>query len=271
MMISQFDEKAFIAEFERELNATLGTSDFILDEGMRYATLDGGKRVRPLCVYYGARAISPSVNTDKVIRLALAIELIHNYSLVHDDLPALDNDDYRRGRLSVHKKFGHANGILIGDQLLTQAMCVLTEGASVYGADFAKAGEAITSAAKNMVCGQVRDLNGCTTKDEFLKMYSQKTAALIKGAFNAGAIVAGANALELERMEGFGEAVGLAFQLSDDILDNGEDNSVIGIIGIDETRRLLTEMTESACGIAQSFANADELVAFARRLSVREK
>lgn len=160
--------------FEQSLKNAIGYGNSVIDEGMRYATLDGGKRVRPLCVYYGARSTGKDAEVDEVICLAVAIELIHNYSLVHDDLPAMDNDDYRRGKLSVHKKFGHANGILIGDQLLTLASCVLLDGAREFGSHFARAGQEITSASKRMAFGQANDLQGCETADDFLEMYSQK-------------------------------------------------------------------------------------------------
>lgn len=109
MKISTIDKNEFLFAFEQSLKDAIGYDDNVIDEGMRYAALDGGKRVRPLCVYYGARSTGKDAEVDEVVSLAVAVELIHNYSLVHDDLPAMDNDDYRRGKLSVHKKFGHAN------------------------------------------------------------------------------------------------------------------------------------------------------------------
>ncbi|UKI21643.1 MAG: polyprenyl synthetase family protein [Christensenella sp.] len=174
MKISSVNKTEFLAMVEQSLKNAIGYGNFIIDEGMRYATLDGGKRVRPLCVYYGARATGRDAEVDEIVCIAVAIELIHNYSLVHDDLPAMDNDDYRRGKLSVHKKFGHANGILIGDQLLTLASCVLLDGARAYGSQFARAAQEITVAAKRMVQGQAIDLCGCQSEEDYLDMYSQK-------------------------------------------------------------------------------------------------
>lgn len=257
--------------FEQSLKNAIGYGNSVIDEGMRYATLDGGKRVRPLCVYYGARSTGKDAEVDEVICLAVAIELIHNYSLVHDDLPAMDNDDYRRGKLSVHKKFGHANGILIGDQLLTLASCVLLDGAREFGSHFARAGQEITSAAKRMVLGQANDLQGCETADDFLEMYSQKTAALIVGAFCAGAICAGADFEQIEKIGEYATNIGIAFQLADDLLDEGEEGSIVSVLGADETRDLLCAKTQKAREICAGFSGAKELSDFADALCNRQK
>lgn len=270
MKVSELDINGYLCAFERELALLLADGESIIDEGMRYATLGGGKRVRPLCVFLGARAIDGNADLSAVLRLALGIELIHSYSLVHDDLPAMDNDDYRRGRLSVHKKFGHANGILIGDQLLSEAMRVLLEGSRMYGESFAGAAGELAIGAKEMVIGQMYDLSGCAYEDEYVRMYSQKTAALIRSAFKAGAIIAGATAAQGQKIGELGEAVGIAFQLADDLLDM-DKNSIIKAIGCDRTRQMLEEKTNSACAIAQAFANANELVDFANLLCNRKK
>lgn len=271
MNVSSLTPKTFLPVFERALAKSIGEEGQLLDEGMRYAALCGGKRVRPLCVFLGARAINAECDLDEIVRLAIGVELIHNYSLVHDDLPAMDNDDFRRGKPSVHKQFGHANGILIGDQLLTQATCELLEGARIYGKDFARAAEEIAFAAKAMVYGQQKDLNGCEGEDEFLDMYSQKTAALIRGSFTAGAICAGASFEKIEKIGGMGENIGIAFQLADDLLDEGEENSIVKAIGADGVRHALKQKTERAIEIAACFANENELVDFATMLCAREK
>lgn len=271
MKISTVDKNEFLSIFEQSLRNAIGYGNSVIDEGMRYATLDGGKRVRPLCVYYGARAIGKEAEVDEVICLAVAIELIHNYSLVHDDLPAMDNDDYRRGKLSVHKKFGHANGILIGDQLLTLASCVLLDGARTFGSHFARAAQEITSAAKRMVLGQANDLQGCETADDFLEMYSQKTAALIVGAFGAGAICAGADFEQIGKIGEYALNIGIAFQLADDLLDEGEEGSIVSVLGADETRDLLNAKTQRAREISGGFSGAKELSDFADVLCNRQK
>lgn len=271
MKISSVNKTEFLAMVEQSLKNAIGYGNFIIDEGMRYATLDGGKRVRPLCVYYGARATGRDAEVDEVVCLAVAIELIHNYSLVHDDLPAMDNDDYRRGKLSVHKKFGHANGILIGDQLLTLASCVLLDGARAYGSHFARAAQEITAAAKRMVQGQAIDLCGCQSEEDYLDMYSQKTAALIAGAFTAGAICAEADYEQVEKIDEYAENIGIAFQLADDLLDEGNENSVVTLIGEEAAKDLLLQKTEKACAIAREYFVGEELSAFAKALAVREK
>lgn len=270
MRISETNKTEFLAIFEQELRRCVGEDEFVIDEGMRYATLDGGKRVRPTCVYLGARAVGDA-DVDEIVRLAIGVELVHNYSLVHDDLPAMDNDDYRRGKLSVHKKFGHANGILIGDQLLTLANCVLLDGARRYGSDFARSAQEIMFSAKEMVRGQAIDLAGCESERDYFEMYSQKTSALIRGAFKAGAICAGANLDTTEKIGEFAELVGLAFQLADDLLDEGEENSVVALLGKERTKDVLCEKTAKACEIAKEFCNAQELCDFANALLNRKK
>lgn len=271
MKISSLNRQQFLLAFENALRQTIGEGGFIIDDGMRYAVLDGGKRVRPLCVYFGARSVGGDVDADEVIKLAVGIELIHNYSLVHDDLPAMDNDDYRRGKLSVHKKFGHANGILIGDQLLTMASVVLMDGAREYGLTFAKSAQAILSAAKSMVDGQAKDLGGCQSQEEYLKMYSQKTAALIKGAFVSGAICARASEEQIRIVEEYGEHIGIAFQLADDVLDDGEEGSLSSLIGKDGTVAMLKERTFLAKSLCNRFSNGEELDEFAAMLCARTK
>ena len=271
MKISTIGKNEFLFMVEQSLKNAIGEGNSVIDEGMRYATLDGGKRVRPLCVYYGARSTGKDAEVDEAACLAVAIELIHNYSLVHDDLPAMDNDDYRRGKLSVHKKFGHANGILIGDQLLTLAACVLLDGARVFGAHFARAAQEITIAAKRMVLGQANDLRGCENANDFLDMYSQKTAALIVGAFCAGAICADADFEQIEKIGEYAMNIGVAFQLADDLLDEGEEGSIVSVLGADETRALRDAKTQRAKDTISAFSGAKELSDFADALCNRQK
>lgn len=245
-----------------------------LSDGLYYAVADGGKRIRPTAVYLGALSAGREFTSDekeKLVRIACAIELIHSYSLVHDDLPAMDNDDYRRGKLSVHKKFGQANGILIGDQLLTMASVMLMDGASEYGSTFAKSAQIILSGAKSMVEGQAKDLGGCSTQEEYVEMYSQKTAALIKGAFVAGAICTGADEEQIALAEEYGEHIGVAFQLADDVLDDGEEGSISSLIGKDKTIEMLKERTKLAKRLCNRFSNGEELDEFATMLCTRTK
>lgn len=271
MKVKDIDQSQFLSGFENALNERLKGAEGMLGEGMRYAMLDGGKRVRPLCVYFGAKAIGGEADINAVVLLALAIEFVHGYSLVHDDLPAMDNDDFRRGKLSVHKKFGHANGILIGDQLLTYAMNILCEGCERYGDTFARSARRIARGAMDMANGQALDLQGCKNKDEFLTMYAKKTGALIYSAFTAGATLANADGDALVAVEEFAKSVGLAFQLADDVLDIGEKGSILDVISENEARALLAEQSQKACEYAENLKCPHELQAFVKRLEQRRK
>lgn len=192
----------------------------ILKEAMAYAIKDGGKRVRPVLCF--ATADMLGVSLDRVEKYALAIEMIHSYSLIHDDLPAMDNDDYRRGKLSTHKKFGEAYGILAGDGLLNLAFetclknpCLDDKDLSAIKLIFEFAG------GKGMVGGQVLDLQNERNKnadgEELYKIYENKTAKLIMAPILVSSIVKGGSFYE--ELSGYGYNLGLLFQITDDILD----------------------------------------------------
>ena len=254
-------EKCFSTLFD-------GSEEF--DGAMRYACFGGGKRVRPVGVYLGAASVSAAPPLDEVLSLAGAIELVHSSSLVHDDLPAMDNDDYRRGRLTVHKKFGEAAAILVGDALLSRAAQVLASGAVQFGRKYAAAAAVMTKAAEDMVRGQVYDLAGMRTEEEFRKMYALKTGALIRAAFVAGATVAGADDKQIRLVAEYAEALGLGFQIADDLLDEGEENSLVAVIGAERGRKLLDECTERAVRCAGGLPFGEELAAFAEQLRIRK-
>lgn len=260
----------FVELFEKCI-ATLFDGESEFDDALRYACFGGGKRVRPVGVWLGASSVSPAPPVDEVLSLACAIELIHSYSLVHDDLPAMDNDDYRRGRLTVHKKFGEATGILAGDALLSRAAGVLASGTVQFGGGYAAAAQVMTKAAEDMVRGQVLDLAGMRTEEEFRGMYALKTGALFKAAFLSGAIVAGADAAQRDAVLGYAEALGLGFQIADDLLDEGEENSLVAVIGEERGRALLDECTSSALGYAARLPYGEALVEFAEKLRTRKK
>ena len=246
-------EREFAELFEERLAEVLrrGTTDGVLDDAMSYACFGGGKRVRPRLVFLGALAAG--------------------VSLVHDDLPAMDNDDFRRGRLTVHKKFGEANGILAGDALLTLAGRVLTEGSARFGEKFARAASEIMRGAFDMAAGQVEDLRGVRTEEEFLSMYSLKTSALIRAAMLAGAIVGGGDESCLADVKTYAEALGLAFQLADDLLDAGEPDSFVAVAGENKARDLLAECTQRAVSAAKSLGGGETLAEFALALANRKK
>ncbi|MBD5091855.1 MAG: polyprenyl synthetase family protein [Clostridiales bacterium] len=267
-MATLMTAKEYIALIEKELKDILGGCDASIGEAMRYAVLDGGKRVRPLCVYLGAKAVAGDIDSacvNDLLILGEAIELIHSYSLVHDDMPEMDNDDYRRGKLSVHKKYGVGTALLVGDGLLSLAMKLLVKCSNHA------ASEQIANAALNMVYGQAAECNGCNSREEYLAMYAKKTGALIKGAFLAGAICAldkhddGVyNEDGYKSVKAFAEHLGVAFQLADDLLDDG--NSIADLIGRDETKRLLDEHSAAAVAAAEKLKSSDELITFAQVL-----
>lgn len=216
---------------------------------MKYSLMAGGKRLRPMLMYETFRTFG---GDGKVIEpFMAAIEMIHTYSLIHDDLPALDNDDYRRGRLTSHKVFGEAQAILAGDALLNYAY----ELASKAVLDFPEcrgASEALYVLARKpgvsgMIGGQVVDveLTGRpVTADQLAYIYRCKTGALIEASMMIGALLAGAGDSEVKACESIGESVGLAFQIQDDILDITSDSSVLGKpVGSDEKNDKYTYAT----------------------------
>jgi geranylgeranyl pyrophosphate synthase len=209
----------------------------VLDAGMRYALLGGGKRVRPLLALATADAIvgSEAEACRLTMPAACALELIHTYSLVHDDLPAMDDDDLRRGRPTTHIRFGQGQAILVGDGLLTEAFAWLArEPADVHPGIAARKLQAIAivataAGAVGMVGGQAIDLDAARPHDgtprptfdaaTLADMHARKTGALIEAAALAGAVMAGADAATLDAVGVFGREIGLAFQIVDDVLD----------------------------------------------------
>ena len=202
-----------------------------IHRAMRYSLFAGGKRIRPILCMEAARAIAG--DPDGIASCACSLELIHTYSLIHDDLPALDNDDYRRGKLTNHKVFGDAIAILAGDSLLTLAFHVLAE-LSVDGDRKSRlvAELAIASGTVGgMIGGQVADLEGegKTPDAQLLEtIHRAKTGALLRASLRMGAIYAGADAVQCAALSCYGEHVGLAFQIVDDILDIEESSEALG-------------------------------------------
>jgi geranylgeranyl diphosphate synthase, type II len=203
----------------------------LIHKAMRYSVFAGGKRIRPILCLEAARIFE--AEPSAALFPGCAIEFIHTYSLIHDDLPSLDNDDLRRGKPTCHKQFGEATAILAGDALLTLAF--ETVAAAPVDADrrVAMVTE-ISSAAgtvNGMVGGQVADLEaeGQRVGPETLEyIHRSKTAALIRASITAGAICAGANAEDVARLRRFGETIGWAFQVTDDILDVTESSAALG-------------------------------------------
>ncbi len=223
-----------------------------LRKSMRYSLFAGGKRLRPTLVLASAEACG--LNPKKALKTAAALEMIHTYSLIHDDLPAMDDDDLRRGKPTNHKVFGDAMAILAGDALLTKAF----EAASENAADLKLNGRATAeliriiafgAGAEGMVGGQVADLaaEGASkkiSKTAAAKMlegvHRRKTGALIVASLDAGAVLAAASKNSRESLGAYGEAIGLAFQIADDVLDVVGDKKKMGKKGSDRDNDKLT-------------------------------
>ncbi len=198
---------------------------------MRYSVFAGGKRIRPILCLETARIFASDVTPAH--HPACAIEFIHTYSLIHDDLPALDNDDLRRGKPTCHKKFGEAIAILAGDALLTLAFETIgtTPAAAERRASILTEVASAAGTVNGMVGGQVADIEaeGRPVDPQMLEyIHRSKTAALIRASITAGALCAGASAEDVARLRRFGEAIGWAFQVTDDILDVEESSAALG-------------------------------------------
>ena len=238
-------------EFDKRLHQAAGAVEALLNEllgpaarpgeiarpdrlvaAMRHGVLNGGKRMRPFLVVETARLFGGA--TEPSLRVAAALECIHCYSLVHDDLPAMDDDDLRRGQPTVHKAFGEATAILAGDALLTYAFDILADDATLLSADRKVALTlklARASGLGGMAGGQMLDLAAETsTPDEagIVTLQAMKTGALIRFACEAGPVIAGAAEEDLQRLSDFGRKIGLAFQLADDLLDLTSDSTTLG-------------------------------------------
>ena len=224
------DRLAVDAQLEKLLPAESAQPSSI-HTAMRYSVFAGGKRVRPILSLECARIFEAEVSP--ALYPGCAIEFIHTYSLIHDDLPALDNDDLRRGKPTSHKKFGEATAILAGDALLTLAFETIAAAPAAAERRVAMVTEIASAAGtvRGMVGGQVADLEaeGKPVSPEMLEyIHRSKTAALIRASITAGAICAGAPVDDVARLRRFGETIGWAFQVTDDILDVEESSAALG-------------------------------------------
>jgi geranylgeranyl diphosphate synthase type II len=249
-----FDLEAYFAERRRAVDEALErylppptAAPPIIHEAMRYSVFAGGKRLRPILVIAGAEVVGGQL--DDVMPTACCFELIHTYSLVHDDLPAMDDDDYRRGRLTNHKVFGEAIAVLAGDALLTHALGLIAVNFGLGKTApeiFPRVLAEITGAAgtDGMVGGQVVDVQseGKTVPPETLDyIHSRKTAALIRGALRSGAMLGGASETALAALTAYGDRIGLSFQIVDDILDVEGSLETLGkTAGKDERQQKIT-------------------------------
>lgn len=294
--MSKSNQKEYITLIERKLNEYLPEEDLMqadLINAMRYSLLGGGKRIRPILLLEFCKICGG--NETAALPFACAIEMIHTYSLIHDDLPCMDNDDMRRGRSSNHKVFGEHTALLAGDALLTMAFETMLseEAVRLAGSQSAAKAAGILAAAAGahgMVGGQIIDLmsEGRSISIETLKTMDEcKTGALIVAAAKMGGVLGGANDTQLHAAEEYAKAIGLAFQIVDDILDVTSDTETLGkpvgsdndndkctyvtIMGLDNAKEAVDNLTETAIATLQCFGNsADYLVQFAKELASRK-
>ena len=250
-----------------------------LAQAMRYCALGGGKRLRPCIVHMMARAIGgqQAGRYDLTRRAAVALELVHCYSLVHDDLPAMDDDALRRGRPTAHVQFGEAMAILAGDALLTRAFGILVESNDSLALELSRE-LALGAGSCGMIAGQVADMDLCAIPsglDGLHYIHARKTAALIRAAARMGALCGGADADQLAAAGEYGLQLGLAFQLMDDLLDQvgsaqnmgkatGKDAQAgkrthVAQIGVEATKKLGREMTDRALKALEPLTGAEPL------------
>lgn len=259
---------------------------------MRHGVFNGGKRLRPFLVMETARLLGAP--EDAAMRVAAALECVHCYSLIHDDLPAMDDDTLRRGQPTVHVAFDEATAILAGDALLTMAFDILSAPETRLPADIKLTlvnQLARAAGVGGMVGGQALDLYAVRVQPDesgIVRMQEMKTGALLRYACAAGALAAGADDEALTRITRFGEIVGLAFQLSDDLLDVTSDMAILGkatgkdagrgkstlvsLLGVAATRQRLESLVEEASLLLTPFgAAADTLVQTARFVASRDR
>ena len=266
----------YIPVIENKLNELLPESGERYSSAvnaMRYSLLSGGKRIRPILLLefyslFGGRA-------ESALNFAAAIEMIHTYSLIHDDLPCMDNDDMRRGKPSCHKAFGYDTALLAGDALLTHAFFAAANAADIPPERVSRAISVLAQKAGiyGMVGGQVMDLdfekNGANG-EELTAMYIKKTSCLLEAAAMCGAVLAGADEETVKKTEEYAENLGLAFQITDDILDCTADEKTLGkpigsdkkngkttfvtLLGLDGAKQRAALLTKKAEDILNGFS-----------------
>ncbi len=284
------EDAAAVEAFLAPLYRGGGRTDAVLDEAMRYSLLAGGKRVRPALVLEFCRLFGG--DPTAAVPFAAAVEMIHTFSLIHDDLPCMDDDDLRRGRPTSHKVFGEANALLAGDALALDAFGVAAANAAVSPEVRAEAVMLLSTAAGSdgMVRGQIIDMFGETNTliyEELLTLHAHKTGALIRVSAELGCLAAGygRGTPEMAAAGGYAERIGLAFQVIDDILDvtasaeelgksvggdaDHHKNTFLSFATLEEAGAYADRLTEEAVAIVAAYPEAERLVALARYLAVR--
>ncbi|MDQ2832487.1 MAG: polyprenyl synthetase family protein [Acidobacteriota bacterium] len=285
--VSQIALSDFLAEQVQAVDAVLNhwvpaetVDPSSIHRAMRYSLFAGGKRIRPILAIAAARAVTDSPNG--IEDAAVTLELVHTYSLIHDDLPALDNDDLRRGRPTCHKVFGDAMAILAGDALLTLSFEALSRLPLIHADRKIRLVEELSRAAGTvggMIGGQVNDIEGERKEPTALlldSIHRAKTGALLRASVRMGAIYAGAIDDDLAALSHYGEHIGLAFQIIDDVLDVEASSEALGktpgkdqaqqkitfpaVYGLDRSRKMAEEERQAARSALTNFSNrADRL------------
>jgi geranylgeranyl diphosphate synthase, type II len=279
---------------ERALDRYLpkaNTRPATLHRAMRYSLFAGGKRLRPILCLAAAQACGGKITN--ALPLACAVECIHTYSLVHDDLPSMDNDDFRRGRPTCHKIFGDGIAILAGDALLTIAFEIVSNArpTSRYETSNLLREIAVAAGSQKLIAGQVADLEAegkNVKRDQLRFIHENKTAAILKSSVRLGAMSANADARKLSAVTRFGQRLGLAFQIIDDILDVTQTSEILGksagkdaaakkatypaVIGLEKSRAEARRLTRQAHNALSAFSHRDAkpLHALANYLLERE-
>jgi geranylgeranyl diphosphate synthase type II len=282
-----------VDRFLDEVIPSAVTPPLTLHESMRYSLMAGGKRVRPILTMAAAEALGPS--PPGLMAVACSLELIHTYSLIHDDLPSMDNDDFRRGKPTNHKVYGEAMAILAGDALLTMAFDLISRPELMKGCDPVRQVRilhelALGSGNLGMVGGQVFDIQA-EHQDIDLRalqnIHKHKTGMLIRAAVRMGAIAGGANDRQLDDLSGYAEDIGLAFQIADDVLNVTGTREELGknpntdvergkktyptFYGVEGAKRLADECVARAIGRLAAFgSSADALRELARYITSRK-
>lgn len=292
-MDPMYNEKT--ASYQASIEAYLQEKCFVypsepqkkLFDSMRYSLLAGGKRLRPLFVLEFCRVCGGDV--QKAMPLAAAVEMIHTYSLIHDDLPCMDNDDFRRGNPTNHKVYGEAVAVLAGDALLTAAFSYIAKS-ELSAQCRIQSVEILSNCAGElgMVGGQILDIESesrqCTVQ-EVLDIQSRKTGALIRAACQLGVVAAGGTQQQLDAAGEFADHLGLAFQIRDDMLDvigsreemgksvgtDGVKNTFVQLYGVDKCGILVEEHTQKAISALDIFSDSDYLKCLANSLTNRYK
>lgn len=243
----------FVQNYLSRMSLPTGDAVEELRQSMLYSATNGGKRFRPVLSLIVGELFGCSA--ERILPFATAVEFIHTYSLIHDDLPCMDNDDIRRGKPTNHKVFGEDMALLAGDALLTEAFSLIAENYTdsnfLVGPLVRLASDA--AGVRGMVGGQAIDLRAGQkrfSKAELTHLHALKTGAMIRLSVEGAALIAGANPVQIESLRNFGEGLGIAFQIADDILDHGEKDqdsrSFTGIVGLEQTKAYLHEVSQNA-------------------------